>query len=209
MANKKNKKKLSNKIKKWIIACILAILIFACCFFAGIYYASKEEEADITATALYERLVEIEELSVIEYQYAKVGRFENSLTLNGWNIPLTEKYFILTYTGVIKAGVDLSDALVEVDGNTVTITLPATEILSNELDEESIEVYDESNNIFNQISVSDYTTFALQQKEVVEAEAIEDGILEEAEDRVTMVLTSIINAIDESYTVEVIFLEEE
>ena len=209
MANKKNKKKLSNKIKKWIIACILAILIFACCFFAGIYYASKEEEADITATALYERLVEIEELSVIEYQYAKVGRFENSLTLNGWNIPLTEKYFILTYTGVIKAGVDLSDALVEVDGNTVTITLPATEILSNELDEESIEVYDESNNIFNQIAVSDYTTFALQQKEVVEAEAIEDGILEEAEDRVTMVLTSIINAIDESYTVEVIFLEEE
>ncbi|MFQ9072278.1 MAG: DUF4230 domain-containing protein [Faecalibacillus faecis] len=38
----------------------------------------------------------------------------------------------------------------------LNITLPAAKILSHEIDEKSIEVYDESSNIFNQISINDY-----------------------------------------------------
>ncbi|WP_370807359.1 DUF4230 domain-containing protein [Faecalibacillus intestinalis] len=38
-------------------------------------------------------------------------------------------------------------------------------ILSHEIDENSIEVYDESSNIFNQISINDYKSFATKEKE--------------------------------------------
>ncbi|MFQ9072878.1 MAG: hypothetical protein ACLR43_09220 [Faecalibacillus faecis] len=42
----------------------------------------------------------------------------------------------------------------------------------NEIDENSIEVYDESKNVFNPISINDYATFAKKQKEMVAEEAI-------------------------------------
>lgn len=197
--------------KKFIINSIVILIIGVVIFWFGTIMGGKSNEPVITDTALYTQLKNISELSVLEYNYSKVGKFENSLSLNGWDIPLTTKSFLLTYSGQLKAGVNMEKAVVSINDNTILIELPQVEILSNIIDEKSIEVYDETHNIFNQISINDYTKFASQQKSKVEDEAIENGILSEAATRVDHTITNMFQSVPEikdKYTIKISFLEE-
>lgn len=119
------------------------------------------------------------------YYYTNMGRFENHLDFYGWKVPFTTKSFIVSYDGVIKAGVDLSEVAVQIDeeSKTVTVTLPAGKILSHEIPEDSIQVFDESSNIFNSITIEDYTGFTAEQKSILEQRAIDNGLLAEAEEK--------------------------
>lgn len=197
--------------KKFIINLIVILIIGVVIFWFGTIMGGKSNEPVITDTALYTQLKNISELSVLEYNYSKVGKFENSLSLNGWDIPLTTKSFLLTYSGQLKAGVNMEKAIVSIKDNTILIELPQVEILSNIIDEKSIEVYDETHNIFNQISINDYTKFASQQKSKVEDEAIENGILSEAATRVDHTITNMFQSVPEikdKYVIKISFLEE-
>ena len=141
------------KSKKAIGGIIAILLCIVAIFFAGMKFADGKENDKITSTTIRNQLTEINELAVYSYDYSKVGKFSNKLSFNGWDIPLTQKNFIITYDGTIKAGINLGEAKVDIDQNNLNITLPATKILSHEIDENSIEVYDESSNIFNQINL--------------------------------------------------------
>lgn len=197
--------------KKFIVNLIIILIIGVVIFWFGTIMGGKSNEPVITDTTLYTQLKNISELSVLEYNYSKVGKFENSLSLNGWDIPLTTKSFLLTYSGQLKAGVNMEKATVSIKDNTILIELPQVEILSNIIDEKSIEVYDETHNIFNQISINDYTKFASQQKSKVEDEAVENGILSEAATRVDHTITNMFQSIPEikdKYTIKISFQEE-
>lgn len=194
--------------RKFIINMILLLLIGAIVFWMGTIYSSKGSEPEITDSSLYSQLNEISELSVLEYRYSKVGKFENSLTLNGWEIPLTQKSFLLTYSGSLKVGIDMKDVNINIKGKTIYITLPEVTIIANTIDEKSIEVYDETHNIFNPISISDYKAFATQQKNKVEEEAIENGIFNEAATKAEQNIRSFLKAfpeIDNDYKIEISF----
>lgn len=94
------------------------------------------------------------------------------------------------------------------DGSVITISLPEVKVLSNVIDESSIEVYDETKNLFNPISIEDYTVFATQQKERVEDEAIENGLLSEAATKAQAAIRQLLQmvpSVAEKYTIEVIF----
>ena len=93
--------------KKAIGGIILILLLMILIFFAGTRYAKKNSNPEITSTALTQQLQEIEELATISYNYTKVGEFSDSLKFNGWNIPLTEKSFLITYDGKLKAGIKM------------------------------------------------------------------------------------------------------
>ena len=173
-----------DKTKKAIGGIILILLITILIFFAGTRYAKRNSNPEITSTSLTQQLQEIEELATMSYNYTKVGEFSDNLKFNGWDIPLTEKSFLITYDGKLKAGI--------------------------KMDENSIEVYDESKNVFNPISINDYATFAKKQKEMVAEEAIENGLLSEAATKTQDAIKKYLNAIpniNENYTIEVKFLE--
>ena len=194
--------------KKTITSILYLMLIIALIFFAGMKFADRNSEPEISSTALAQQLQEVNELAVLDYNYTKVGKFENSLKLNGWSIPLTKKSFLLTYAGRIQAGVDMSAMEVNVKGKKILVTLPEVRILNNVLDEKSIEVYDETKNIFNPISINDYKTFATKQKERVEDEAIENGLLSEAATKAQSTIRKFLQMIPEikdDYTIEVTF----
>ena len=209
------------KTKKAIGGVVAICILAAVIFFAGTVFGGKQSEPKITSTALTQQLQEVNDLAVMEYNYTKVGKFENSLTLNGWNIPLTKKSFLLTYAGQLKAGVRMDQAEVDVKGKTITVLLPEVEILinlhleyyddeilSNIIDEKSIEVYDETKNIFNPISIEDYTAFATQQKDKVADEAVENGLLSEAATKSQSAIRKFFNMIPEikeQYSIEVKF----
>lgn len=198
------------KTKKAIGGVVALLLVAALIFFAGTRYAGSSKEPIITSTALTQQLQEVNELATMQYNYSKVGKFENSLTLNGWDIPLTKKSFLLTYSGQLKAGIQMEDIQVEVKDKKITVLLPEVKILSNVIDEKSIEVYDESKNIFNPISIEDYTAFATQQKDKVAEESIENGLLSEAATKAQSAIRKFLNMvpeIKENYQIEVKFQE--
>ena len=190
---------------------IIAILLVAILiFYAGTRFASGSDEPKITATGLTQQLQEIEELATMSYNYTKVGKFSDNLKFNGWDIPLTQKSFLITYNGKLKAGIKMDKIKISIENNTIIVSIPEIEILSNEIDENSIEVYDETKNVFNPISISDYTAFAKKQKETVAEEAIENGLLSEAATKTQSTIKKYLNAIpgiSDSYEIEVKFLE--
>jgi len=185
------------KSKKAIGGVIAIIVLVIAIFFAGVHYASGSNNDKITSTTIKNQLTEINELALYSYDYSKVGKFSNKLSFNGWKIPLTQKNFIITYDGSIKAGIDLKQAKISIDNDQLNITLPAAKILSHEIDENSIEVYDESSNIFNQISINDYKSFATKEKKKNEKEAISNGILEKSKTKAEQTLTTYLQAIPE------------
>ena len=133
-----------------------------------------------------------------------MAQFESSNDFYGVKIPFTTKSFILTYDGTVKAGVDLDGAEVSVSGTTVTITLPEAEILSHEIDEDSMEVFDEKTSIFNPFTVEDFTSFQSDQKAAIEEKALSRGLLAEARAKaVSSVEQLFAAALPDTYTVTV------
>lgn len=189
---------------------ILFILIFILiAFIGGMFFANKQTEPEITSTLIQNRIEQASDLVTTKYHYTKVGKFENSLNLNGWSIPLTNKYFILTFEGEIQLGTDLSKANVEINDSTIHVTVDKPAVISNAIDESSIEIYDETKNIFNPISVSDYKAFALEQKDKALSEAKEKGLMKTAQENTKKSIKDIVSIIPDTdeYTIEVTFKE--
>lgn len=189
------------------ISFILIFILIA--FISGIFFANKQTEPEITSTLIQNRIEQASDLVTTKYHYTKVGKFENSLNLNGWSIPLTNKYFILTFEGEIQLGTDLSKANIEISDSTIHVTIDKPTVISNSIDESSIEVYDETKNIFNPISVSDYKAFAVEQKEKALSEAKKKGLMKTAQKNTEKSIKQIISIIPytDDYNIEVTFKE--
>ncbi|HIW93378.1 MAG TPA: DUF4230 domain-containing protein [Candidatus Flavonifractor merdipullorum] len=192
------------KFRLWPIVLFLALM--AGSFIMGAVLTHQESEPVITADLLGQQLRDIQELSTVEYHYTNMGRFENQKDFYGWKVPFTTKSFIVAYDGVIKAGVDLSEMKIEVSGKTITVTMPEAKVLSHEMDEESLEVYDETHNIFNPIEIEDYTQFTADQKESIEARALDNGLLTSAAQRAENTVRGLIEALPgmEEYTLTIV-----
>ena len=152
----------------------------------------------MTSDLLSQQIQDISELATVEYNYTNMGKFENQATFYGWKVPFTTKSFIISYDGKIKAGVDMTQVEVSVSKKKIKVTVPKAKILSHEIDEKSIEVFDETKNIFNQISITDYNQFAIDQKDKMEKSVKEKGLLEEAQKKVESTIKTFIKSLNKS-----------
>lgn len=143
----------------------------------------SRENVEISAIVLQNKISAMSELAVVIYTYTELGQYESSKEFYGVKMPFTTNRFLLTYDGVIKAGIDMTEVKVDVDQGvkTVTVTLPQAEILSHEIDEDSVKIYDEKTSIFNAFTIEDYTSFYADQKKTVEKKARDKGLLTEAQ----------------------------
>ncbi|WP_295582079.1 DUF4230 domain-containing protein [uncultured Oscillibacter sp.] len=149
-------------------------------FLGGRYVAGSQSPPELSAVVLEGRLAEISELAAVTYSYTNMAQFENSNDFYGMTLPFTTKRFILTYDGTIKAGIDLNRVEIVVEGNRVQVRLPEARILSHEIAEDSVEIFDEKTSIFNPFTVEDFTSFQAAQKQVMEEKALARGLLEQA-----------------------------
>lgn len=193
------------------LAALAGLLVVVClCFGAGALWAARgKAPPEIDADLLTNRMQQAQELVTVKYFYTNMGKFEESSNFYGWRIPFSSKSFIVSYDGKISAGVDLGRASVKKEGAQVVVTLPQPEILSHEIDQESLKVYDESRNIFNQISVEDYAQFSVDQQQVMEQKALEGGLLEEAKGAAERALTGLLAALapeEENWQITFVYL---
>lgn len=154
---------------------------------------TKDEELGYDSTAVLNRVVPIQELALVKYNYSGVIGYKDFMKILKINVPLTEKSFLLKYNGYIKAGVDFENMKVEVSGKDVHISLPRARILDTMIDEKSIKVYNESMNAFNPLTISDYNKAIVKEKDSMVSDAISQGILKDATKQAEVVLTSIMN----------------
>lgn len=181
------------KITKYLAIGIgLCVLVGLGGFLAGKNATRREPAPELSAVVLEGQLAQISELASVTYGYTNMAQFENSNDFYGVTIPFTTKRFILTYDGTIKAGIDLRRAQVETGEKTIRVRLPAAQILSHEIDEDSVEIFDEKTSLFNPFTIEDFTSFQAEQKTAMEEKALARGLLEQAgkkaEDSVRMLL---------------------
>lgn len=169
------------KINKKIILLFLVVIGLFSTFFAGKKSMKNEMEPEITSTLIFNKLINVRELTSLKYYYTNMGQFENQNTFYGYKVPFTSKKFIVSYDGVIHAGVDLEKMEVKLKDKSIEIKIPASKILSHEIYEDSLKVFDERESIFNRIDIEDYNNFSKDQKKEVEAKAIKRGLLKEAD----------------------------
>ena len=195
---------------KMKILLILLTLLLICgavlaAFLCGLRQASQAAEPQITGDLLASQLRSVQELVTVSYYYTNIGRFENQVDFYGWKVPFTTKSFIVSYDGVIKAGVDLEQLQVSIGGGEVTVTLPESRIISHEIPEDSLEVFDESDNLFNHITIEDYTAFTQDQKSAMEQRAVDGGLLDRANQEARTAVDSLLRIMPglEEYTLTV------
>ena len=109
------------------------------------------------------------------------------------NIPLTDKYFLLKYNGYLKAGVDFSRVKIDVkNDSTIHVSIPKPKILDTVIDEKSVQVFNESENAFNPIKISDYNEALIREKDIMIKDAVNQGILADATEQAKMVLKAML-----------------
>ncbi len=151
---------------------------------------------EIDLAVIDAELKEIGELATMEYMYTNAARFTDSKQIKNWNIPFTQKSFIVKWNGEIKAGVDVDGIRTKVNKieKVLAVCIPEAKILSHDPDEENTELLDEKSGLFNPISVKDKIKFDATMVEEMEQRAIERGLLEKAQENAEAVILNILEA---------------
>lgn len=158
-------------------------------------YEEAAQEIDIAV--INAEIRDIGELATIEYLYTDAGKFEDPAELFGKEIPFsfTTKSFIAKWDGSIKAGVDISKVTAEVNETKkeIVVHIPKAEILSHEVDDESIETLDEKDGLFNKLKIDDIRAFDANSKDAMEKRAIENGLLDKALENAKAIIRKLID----------------
>lgn len=150
---------------------------------------------EITIDLIQSEIKDIGELATIEYLYTDAGKFEDPKKVFGVNIPFTTKSFIAKWDGIIKAGVKIDEIIIEINdvNKEIVIHMPKAEILSHEIDSNSIETLDEKDGLFNAVKVEDVRQFDAVSKDAMEERAIENGILDKAYENAKDIIEKLVN----------------
>ena len=158
-----------------------------------------EEVYCFDSAAMMEEVKEIGELATVEYRYTNVGTLDASKKLfkTDYKIPGTTKSIVVTMDGIIKIGIDVNNIKITSDDNakTITVTLPKPKLLSNELDEDSMLVYDETSGAFTKITMQDSSSIRSQIKTKSETNAKANGAYEQATQNAQFIIRSMLDAI--------------
>ena len=113
----------------------------------------KKKKDEVSTTMIESKLSDCSDLTTCNLVYVDLVKYAQG------SIPLiTKKSFSMIYEANIRAGIDLSKAVVKLTDNTVRITLPETEIQSIEVDTKTLRFYDEHLALFNWSNKEDIQT---------------------------------------------------
>jgi hypothetical protein len=175
---------------------VLALVIVALAVALGVGLASYGQSLPVvgpllgekpprttTGPVVVEGIRELDQLATVRWTESVPVTSENGGDI--WERVFNGEKVLLIAAGNVEAGVDLGDIQeddVRVAGDTVTISLPESEILSSSLDEKTTRIYDRDLSPLNFRPDDDLIERArLRAVEKIEASARENEILETAD----------------------------
>lgn len=187
---------------KWVIAAIAVVALIAVGFLAARLW-EKNSEPEVSATAIEEELSKCSELATARLDYRGLIKYTDG------DIPLiNQKSFSMIYDAKIKAGINLEEAEVKVNDNTIEIVLPKPEILDITIDSDSLEFYDEHFAIFNWTDKEDTQKAMGYAMEDAKERAGEAKLLEEASKQAKTAIKALLGAFTEEGGYTVTFSEK-
>lgn len=190
-----------------IIACLVALIIVP---FIGNEEVPVEVVPEEGKTTKLE-LKDIGELATQVGYYTNVQVIREAQEAWGWEIPLTQTECIFSFDGIIKAGYNFEQIEIEVDEEmkTVTIVMPEPYVLSNEINPESLKIYDEDKNLFTPLSIEDFGGKLEQVRDESEADAIAKGLFDNARVNAEALIRGFLSGMIDLDEYEIIFVDKE
>lgn len=154
-------------------------------------------EKEIGAETLRDGVRALGLLETEEYYFTEVISFSSIKKLWKIDLGITETSFLAGYDGVVRAGIDLSSAAVEKDGEArrITVTLPPAEITAVDIDPESFRLYSEKAGLGNPLSAEDFNSALVELEQTARDRAAERGLTARAEDNARALLREMIGAL--------------
>ena len=191
-------KKLGRRLLTLLVIIILLVGIFILVK-PNVFKTTTDKSSEISL--IQDRLVELSEWTTLKYEYSNVivSRTEKNISMLGIKaINYGEAIRLIEYSGYLKAGIDLSEIKISYDetSKALTVEVPKSKILDNVVETEKTKVEDVKGNLF-----SDYPTQIVfdeinSNKKQLEEEKISQGFLEEADKRISLLLSSFLEAYD-------------
>lgn len=152
----------------------------------------------VDAKEFESEIQDISELATIEYRYTNVGIVDGKKQFSFWaqDIPFTEKTAVIVMDGKIKAGIDCKQVSVKCNNLTkkIVVKLPHSSILSNELDEKSLQVVKDEQSIFNKLTQEDHNNLRKQIKDTALENAKKSNVNEIADEKAQNLIRNIIES---------------
>ena len=178
----------SNFFRRYLTKMAIIVIVIVLVVGAGIIgykrFASSESK---TIKIGFEN---IGELATQSAYCTEINTTDDSRKMFGVTIPFTQSKYIYSYNVVIKAGFDFGEIEWSVKDNTIEVKLPESKILSNEIDMNSFEIYQESESIFNQITMTENNEAIKNLQHTAEENAVANGLLKNAHSNAETILTS-------------------
>lgn len=169
---------------------------------AQMWNKAMEPSVSLSATSIQEQLSESSELTTSKLDYRGLVRYEN-----GDIDFLTKKGFTMVYDAEVRAGVDLSQASVELNGRSITVQLPMAEVQAISIDPDSIEFYDEAFALFNWDNKRDTTEALVLAKQDAEGKVDQVSMIDQANNQAKTVVESLLRPFtqgENAYTLTVV-----
>ena len=187
----------SGKISSKILIFFGIVLIVAAFIVGGLLDNYRNEPDMVSVMDIEGKINDIGELATAEYIYTISSVTEKpNKELIGLKIPFTSSQIVYSYEGIIKAGIDFVKIDIHVDENNMTIFigLPDAQILSSEVDNDSLIIYDERNNPLNNFSFSELNLAIVDIKQKAEETAIAKGLLIRSQENAESIIRSTIES---------------
>ena len=152
--------------------------------------------AEAALEALHAKYPENSQMETIKYPFSDCDRFSYYQKIDDWQIPFTEKAFTMKWSGVITAGIDMNDVSITTNKakDKLIVTLPAAKVISYTVNQNSFELLDERNNLFNPISLDDLPTLDEDIEQKMKDRTIDNGILRIAQENAELLIMDALRA---------------
>lgn len=158
-----------------------------------------EVEKAVTVETLQQGLNDMGFLITEEYYFTDLVSFSSIKKFLKTDIalPFTESSYLVSYDGVVNAGVDLAAAQIEKDDDRMRITvhIPEASIQTVEIDLDSFNLREEKAGLGNHISVRDFNSSLLELENHAKQNAIDRGLLEKAGENAEVVISRFIGSL--------------
>lgn len=206
-------------IKKISAAGIVLVVGIVIGFAVAVQWFGEGTEGTVYDTEMFaQEITEISELSTLQSHYSAEMPYKGEVQgmfkkpesfLNQYGIHLFDKNMEIKFEGTVKFGVNMEnftkdDISIDEDNQTVTVTIPKSEILSHEIDEDSWEIIDKKNGLFNALTPSDDAAAHKQAKKIALEKINVDKQLSKADAKAQQQITNFLQIACPDMEVEVV-----
>ncbi len=195
--------------KRKIIISLLVLAITVSCVSCG----EKDEQIEVIKPKV-SQMKSICELATMECYYHNVAKYYEE-DASGFLFWKKDKNFWIEYSGVVKIGIDVSLVTIEVNEDSVIISIPNAKVLGEKVDETSLTedsyiVDDKSADI----EAEDQTqAFTYAQENMVQVASEDTALLASAQQRAQTLIeeyiTNIGEVVGKEYTIEWKYISDE